>query len=367
MQTEPPSSEDEAGGHLAFRSEGPYVGDRVQCTQRLNPVLVSGDGGNPWPLVQGKVVGYLPANEAEGSSEALYQVKFDEGLLSWRGKVKVIREGKLIHIMGCSMLSLDEAGNIIPSKKKKRDEQSSDDDEDDDDQASAILDRDGVSRTRTRKMIEHGIRIIIKGEGDADDTILIAKDSADGVRKLSAKGISISAPTVRSRVQRIIKGKPCKNWYYLPPPDGRKLVFKQIRGDPTDDTDTDSDVEDNKRIKRGIRIKIKGEGDEEDIILTAKDKADAQRKLEEEQGISIGYNTIKSRLDGVDGNGKPCKNFYECPHSLKKIVFKEIGIILQMRLKPTPIRKMIKTSSTMVSHNSFLMMMRKKCPSRNDY
>ena len=71
----------------------------------------------------------MPADEAEGSSEALYQVKFDEGLLSWKGKVKVIREGKLIHILGWSMLSLDDAGNIIRSKKKKRDEQPSSDDD----------------------------------------------------------------------------------------------------------------------------------------------------------------------------------------------------------------------------------------------
>ena len=137
MQTEPPSSEDEAGGHLAFLSEGPHVGDRVQCTKRLNPYLISDGLANDQPLVQGEVVGFLPADEAEGSSEALYQVKFDGGLLSWRGQVKVIREGKLIHILGWSMLSLDDAGNIILSKKKKHDEPSSDDDEEDDDEALA--------------------------------------------------------------------------------------------------------------------------------------------------------------------------------------------------------------------------------------
>jgi hypothetical protein len=114
------------------------------------------------------------------------------------------------------------------TKKKKKDDKASsdededdgyedDDEEDDDDQASAILDRDGVSRTRKNKMIEHGIRIKIKGEGDEEDIIFTAKDRADAKRKLAKEhGISISVPTIKSRLEGISNGKPCKNFYDCP-------------------------------------------------------------------------------------------------------------------------------------------------------
>ena len=334
MQTEPPSSEDEAGGHLAFLSEGPHVGERVRCTKRLNPYLISDGLANDQPLVQGEVVGFLPADEAEGSSEALYQVQFDGGLLSWRGKVKVIREGKLIHILGWSMLSLDDAGNIILSKKKKHDEPSSDDDEEDDDEALArpdasreftisvpklvfmafasstisgrtegvtnkeiqawilesvdewkevtdkalleklgknvrlalrgdsnyqILGEDVGSDTRwiqipnpTKRAFQPArnttnkpvIRIIIKGKGNAEDIRLTATDIYDATRKLQTEqGMSISRGPIRARLLGTYKGKDYKNWYRLPAPDRRKLVFKYIKRNPADEAKTDSDSE----------------------------------------------------------------------------------------------------------------------------
>ena len=137
-------------------------------------------------------------------------------------------------------------------------------------------------RNRHRHAIEQASRRLRGGRLDDSARtrrkILISTQ----VRKLNAKGISISWPTIKSRLERISNGRSCKNWYYLPPPDGRKLVFKEIRSDPTDESDTDSDPEEsNKRIKLGIRIKIKGEGDAEDTILIATDFTDGVRNCVE--------------------------------------------------------------------------------------
>ena len=170
------------------------------------------------------------------------------------------------------------------TKKKKKDDKASsdededdgyeDDDDDDDDEALASPDASRVFTITVPELVFMAFAsstISGRTEGvtaeDIRDWIIEDVDEWNGV-------------TDEELLKKLVKNIGCvlsKDDNYQVLPKTRPGRFLQISNPAPRNFRSPT-------ISQGIRIKIKGEGDEEDIIFTATGATDARRKLEKEHG-----------------------------------------------------------------------------------